>query len=145
MKAVLLPAMICAWSATLVLAHTGVQNPAVLARMDSMKAMGEATKVLGEMAKGVTGFDAAAARAAMGRLAAEAARTEALFEAPEQDPKSEALPKIWDSWDDFLARSAALEQTATRLQTGLDDLDAVRAGLGEIGTACKACHSEYRE
>ena len=40
------------------LAHQGVQNPAVLARMTVMSAIAEDTKILGSMAKGDTAFAA---------------------------------------------------------------------------------------
>ena len=127
------------------LAHGGVQNPAVLARMDAMKAIGDATKVLGEMAKGATAFDAATAQAAAAEIAAHAAETPALFEAPETDAKSEALPGIWDDFADFTAKAKDLEGLAGDLATGLDSPEPLRAGLGQLGDACKACHTEYRE
>ena len=127
------------------LAHGGVQNPAVLARMDAMKAIGDATKVLGEMAKGATAFDAATAQAAAAEIAAHAAETPALFEAPETDAKSEALPGIWEDFADFTAKASALEARADTLASGLETPDDLNAGLGQLGEACTACHKAYRE
>lgn len=127
------------------LAHTGVQNAAVLARMDAMKGIGEATKVLGQMAKGGVPFDADAARAAAARIAVHAAETPALFEARETDPKSEALPAIWDSFDDFTAKSIALETLAAGLATSIATPQDLTAGMAALGASCKACHSEYRQ
>ncbi len=94
------------------LAHTGVRNQAVKARMHAMGIIGENTKVLGSMYKGQTAFDAAAARAAAGAIAQQAARIPTLFAAPEDDPKSEALPAIWTSFDDFTEKAQKLSAAA---------------------------------
>lgn len=145
MKAKLVLPILLAFPASAALAHGGVQNAAVLARMDAMKAIGDATKTLGEMAKGAVAFDADAARAAAQTIAMHAGDTPALFEAREDDPKSEALPGIWEDFEDFTARANDLERLAGDLATGLDSPEALRAGLGQLGQACKACHTEYRE
>ena len=145
MKAKLILPILLTLGASAVLAHGGVQNPAVLARMDAMKAIGDATKVLGEMAKGATAFDTETARAAAQTIANHAAETPALFEAREDDPMSEALPGIWENFEDFTAKAADLETLAATLVTGLDSPEALRVGLGELGASCKACHSEYRQ
>ena len=132
-------------AATIAIAHTGVEDEEVLARMDDMKAMGDATKTLGLMAKGEAPFDAKTARSAATRIAEEAARTPALFESAATDPQSEALPAIWDNWADFTEKADALETVASGLATDIDSIDTLRAGMGDLGQACKACHSEYRE
>ncbi|PWL34862.1 cytochrome c [Marivita sp. XM-24bin2] len=131
--------------ATFAAAHTGVKNPAVMARMDGMKATQDGVKVPGAMVKGERSFDAEAARAAAAQIAAEAARTPDLFEAQETDPNSEALPTIWENFADFTAKSNNLETVALALSTSLETEDQLRAGLGQIGAACKACHEVYRE
>ncbi len=86
-------------TATTALAHQGVQNRAVLARMNGMSAIAENIKVLGNMAKGKVAFDQKAARVALQRMADHAAEAPELFEAREDDPKSEALPAIWEDFD----------------------------------------------
>jgi cytochrome c556 len=54
----LTPALIATFiMATAVLAHTGVKDPKVKARMDGMKLLGAQTKILDQMAKGVMPFD----------------------------------------------------------------------------------------
>lgn len=131
--------------ATFAAAHTGVKNPAVVARMDAMKATQDGVKVLGAMVKGERSFDATAARAAAAEIAAEAARTPDLFKAQETDPNSEALPVIWEDFADFTAKSKDLERVALALSASLETEDQLRAGLGQIGAACKACHEVYRE
>ncbi|MDA7429370.1 cytochrome c [Primorskyibacter aestuariivivens] len=124
------------------LAHTGVKNKTVLERMDGMKALAEQVKVLGDMAKGKTAYDADRAAAARTALIEEAAKVTAEFEAPETDPKSEALPVIWSDWDGFVSDARALENAVAALDTG--SLDGVRAGLGAVGQSCSGCHEDYR-
>ena len=131
--------------ATVALAHTGVKNPTVLARMHTMLLIGDATKVLGEMAKGTTPFDAAKAEEALASIAAKAADVPALFKAQEDDPKSEALPAIWEDYEDFSAKAKALEIAASEAAGSLTSVQEVGAALQSIGQTCKGCHSQYRE
>jgi len=129
--------------ATSALAHSGVKNPAVKARMDGMSGMGAATKVLGDMAKGNAAFDAAAAQTATRAIAVHASEIPALFKAPAQDPKSEASPKIWEAFADFTAQAEALENMALAASETAS-LAELRATLGQIGKNCSACHKTYR-
>lgn len=127
-----------------VLAHGDVKNPVVKMRHAAMKVIADNTKVLGEMAKGALPFDAAKAQEAAVAIAAQSAMIPALFEDPSNtDPKSEALPAIWDDFADFTAKSNAMRVAAEAMDTST--LDGVRVGLGQIGGACKACHADYRE
>lgn len=130
---------------SLAIAHTGVSNPDVLARMELMKQTQESTKVLGAMAKGERTFDASLARAAAAEIARHANETPDLFRAQEMDAKSEALPAIWENFDDFIRKSKDLGAVALALSTSLETEADLRAGLGQIGAACKACHESYRK
>ena len=131
-------------SAATALAHEGVQNPAVKARMDLMGQIAAETKVIGDMAKGTAPFDPARARAAALAMAEHAARVPALFKAPEDDPKSEALPAIWDDFADFTRKNDAMADAA-RAASGLETEADLRAALVVLGDACAACHKDYRE
>jgi len=129
----------------MVWAHSGVTNPAVMARMDSMKSIGDDMETLGNMMKGVTAFDAAVARAAAASLAVHAAETPALFEAEEDDPQSEAKAAIWQDYADFTEKSDALVELATGLSTSIDSVDDLPAAVRALGQACQTCHKLYRE
>jgi len=131
-------------TAGMVLAHSGVKNAAVKARMDGMGIIADNTKILGGMAKGAIAFDAAKARMAAKAIAQEARRIPALFEANETDPKTEALPAIWSNWQDFAQKGADLEQAALAMQSA-GTLDDVRGTLAVLGKTCKACHATYRQ
>ena len=125
-------------------AHDHVKNPTVKARMMAMEAIGESMKTLAGMAKGEMAFDADKASAAMGLIAATSATAAPLFEPNETDPKSEALPAIWENWDDFGKKMDTLAM-ASKANITIADAGALGAALGQVGGACKACHSDYRK
>lgn len=126
------------------LAHDDVSGlPAdVAARMTVMTQIKDAMAPLGGMAKGAVVFDADAAQAAVASLLDASERTAAAFEANVSDPKSEALPAIWENWDDFVAKADDLTFAAESWD--VSSLDRLRAGMGNIGAACSACHKSYR-
>lgn len=144
-KTRLLGALLVVSLGTVVLAHGGVKNPAVMARMEVMKAIGDAVKIIGKMDKGATAFDAETARAAAKQVALHAAKTSQLFEMQETDPKSEALPEIWVNFDDFSAKAKDLEAVATALSQSIRTPQELGIGLRQLGATCKACHGEYRK
>ena len=131
-------------TATAALAHQGVQNPAVKARMDGMSAIAENMKTLGQMSKGVTDFDAVLARSTVAAIAEHAAATPGLFEANETDPKSEARPEIWSNFEDFTAKATELESIAIGFSTSINEPADLNAAMRDFGANCKSCHSVYR-
>ena len=139
----LLLGMIAVVVATTAVAHQGVQNQAVLARMEGMSAINAATRTLGQMARERTAFDAAAAEAARASLESHANEVVGLFEAEESDPKSEAEPAIWDNFADFSDLANDLVQAAA----GADvrSLDALKRNFRAINRTCRACHGPYRQ
>lgn len=124
------------------LAHEGVKNEAVKARMMLMDGVKTATGALGGMAKGDVAFDAAKAGAARQALIDHAAAIPAAFKAPEMDPKSTALPAIWENWADFEAKARSMGAAAQELDTS--ELEWLQAGMGALGGSCAACHKAYR-
>ncbi|MBV2359213.1 cytochrome c [Thalassococcus sp. CAU 1522] len=129
-------------AATAALAHSGVKNAAVKARMDLMGEVKAATATLGDMSKGAKPFDAAKAEAARAALERHATRIPALFKAPESDPKTEARPEIWTDWDGFVAIADRMETVASAMDTG--SLKTLRAGMGRLAKTCKSCHEAFR-
>lgn len=117
-------------------------NPDVIARKELMKAMGGAAKTLGGMASGEVAHDAAAAETAKQTLIAGAGEIEAKFTSNAEDPASEAKPEVWTNWDDFLTKGKALGDAAAALDVA--SAASIGAGMGGVGGACKACHTDYR-
>jgi len=131
-----------ALTAGVAIAKEGVQDPTVKARMDLMGSIGMNTKVLGDMAGGKAPFDAAAAEAAKTALVAAATQIPAAFETEADDPVSEARPDIWMNMEGFVEKAKGLETAAGAID--VSSLESVQAGMGAIGGACKACHSDFR-
>lgn len=125
-------------------AETEATNPTVIKRMDSMKALGGSMKTLSGMAKGEMAFDATKANAAVAMIAEQGMMVPALFEANEEDPATEALPAIWENWDDFVAKNDDMVVAAKGVGE-IADQGAIGAALGQIGGTCKACHDDYRK
>jgi cytochrome c556 len=132
-------------AASLALAHGGVKDPIVMKRMMLMSSMAENTKILGQMLKSQTPFDAVQAMAALDALSDLAHKTPEAFKNPAQDPKSEAKSTLWDEFDTFTALSDDLIQATATAKTQLKSQTDLGPILATIGGQCKACHSKYRE
>lgn len=124
-------------------AKDGVQDPTVKARQELMGVIGMNTKILGDMAGGKTGYDAAAAEGAKAALIAASAEIAAKFEPQATDPMSDAKPEIWTSWDDFVKNAGVLNAAATAIDVA--SVETIGAGMGGIGGACKDCHTTFRK
>jgi cytochrome c556 len=128
--------------ATVAVAETESTDPTVIARQELMGGIGKNAKILGDMAKGTTPFDAAAAEAAKAVIVANSAEISAKFETNVTDAGSEAKPEIWTNWEDFAAKGVALNTAATALDAS--SVESVGAGMATVGEACGACHKAYR-
>ena len=125
------------------LAHGGVTNPAVLERMEAMSTIAAEVKALSGMARGEVGFDAAEVARRMQAIAATGAMVPVLFEAPETDPKSEAVPTIWTSYPEFTRRAVAMV-AAAEAGAGATDPVALQAALDALAETCRSCHASFK-
>ncbi|WP_100641819.1 c-type cytochrome [Alteromonas facilis] len=59
---------------------------------------------------------------------------------------TEALPKIWDNMDDFVAKANDMVVAAQALQVAAESGDegAYRKAIGGVGATCKGCHDSYK-
>ena len=98
--------------------------------------------VLARMSREKIEFDESLATSARLNLLRFAASTPAIFEDDDLPINSEALPAIWENWNDFLSKSEDLEFALEGVDTStLIDL---RGSLGNVGAACGSCHQKYR-
>ena len=132
-------------SATLALAHEGATG-VVKERMDLMKRQQKDMKLIGDMAKGKTPFDAAKAAEAARDISLTAKKIHELFPEGSEGGKSEALPSIWKDWDRFAGNAYDLESVADDLASSLDDGAAQdwKATFQKVTDACKSCHQDFR-
>ena len=98
--------------------------------------------VLARMSREKIEFDESLATSSRLNLLRFAASTPAIFEDDDLPINSEALPAIWENWDDFVSKSEDLEFALEGVDTStLIDL---RGSLGNVGAACGSCHQKYR-
>ena len=96
--------------------------------------------VLARMSREKIEFDESLAETARLNLLKLAASTPAIFEDDDLPINSEALPAIWENWDDFVSKSEDLEFVLEGVDTStLIDL---RGSLGNVGAACGSCHQK---
>ena len=126
-------------------AHSGVKDKNVKERMMVMKEMAGNTKIIGQMLKGKTSFDANQVKLALERLSALSLETPKVFTINATDPKSEAMPNIWDEFDEFTKLSKDLAETSIVLANSVENPEDLRPALKRISSGCKACHRRYRE
>ncbi|MDA9613131.1 cytochrome c [Paracoccaceae bacterium] len=126
-------------------AHSGVKDQNVKERMMVMKAMADNTKIIGQMLKRKTQFDADEAKSALERLSSLSLKTPKVFTVNATDPKSEAKPAIWDEFDEFTKLSLDLAETSIALASSIEIIEDLRPALKRISSGCKSCHSKYRE
>lgn len=124
--------------------HAGVTDARVMAWMEGMKSIARATRTVALMARGEEAFDPQALADAADVLEAEHLRIPALFEVPTEDTVSEALPAIWETWDDFEAKSQRGLQAVAQVRAA-GTLGELQAALGALNQSCRACHQIYRE
>ena len=132
-------------SATLALAHEGATG-VVKERMDLMDRQKDDMKIIGDMAKGKTPFDAAEAAEAASDIGLTAKKIPELFPEGSTGGKSEALPAIWEKWDRFTANADDLGSAADALVSALGDSENQdwKAAFEKVGEACKSCHEDFR-
>lgn len=105
---------------------------------------------LGSMAKGEAVYDAAiASRSAENVAAIASVLSMDQFPAGSEykaAADSFALPAIWATPDDFMAKITDLNTAAAALKVAsATDVEGLKAGMGQVGAACSACHKAYRQ
>lgn len=128
-------------------AHTGATGM-VKERMDLMKGMADSMKVMGAMFKGETAFDPAVVVEKAGFLAEHAPMILDMTPEGSGDHPSEALPVIWQAWDDYVADADALAEEGSKLvEIAIDGADqaAMREQYVKLGKTCGTCHDRFRK
>jgi len=138
-------------------AHTGAMG-IVKERMDGMSLLGDHAKTVGDMIKGKASFDLLAVEEAAQAFVNHGDQIPSLFPDTKDSRESvvtEALPAIWDNWDDFVALaeqftkdSQTLLTMATDLSSSSESVDdqsrAVRTVFFKTAKSCLRCHKQFR-
>ena len=126
-------------------------NPAVTARKAHMQLYSFNLGTLGAMAKGEVEYDADAASAAAGNLAALAALSQRAYWVPgtssdDLPDESRALPAIWQEGSKAGEIGASFAEAAAALAAVAGDgKDPMAAAIGAVGKGCGDCHEGYRK
>ena len=124
--------------------HAFAQEDLIAKRQALMKDNGAQARTAGQMVQGVTPFDAAAAKAAMEKLAANA--TEIPVDFPAGSEGGDALPSIWENFADFEARAATLKTAAEAAAVAAEQgIEAFGPAFQAVGQSCSGCHELYRK
>lgn len=126
---------------------TKSSNADVAARHMMMEVVAKNMGILGSTAKGEIAFNAGLVQSAAGgiNMLAKIDPTSLWTEGTEQGAAdlSRAKTEIWSDPAGFAQKFEDMA-TASAALMGAEDLDALRAGMGPLGGACKACHESYR-
>ena len=152
--ALLLSGLIIAGQA---MAHSGAMG-IVKERMDGMSILGDHAKSVGNMLKGKTPFQIVAVQDAAQAFVTHGKQIPTLFpdtKDSREGSETEALPAIWDNWEDFTALARQFTEDSQKLVTLSDGLSigtqsaedqsrAVRAAFFRASKSCSGCHERFR-
>ena len=127
-----------------VLAHKGAKG-IVGERMMMMKHMGDGMKNLSKMVTGKAPFKANRVESIATMLKTHAEEIPSQFPKGSLQKPTEALPVIWEKWDDFKAQAEDLAKLAVELESSVASGQAASlAVFAKIGKSCSACHDVFR-
>ncbi len=124
---------------------------AVKARQSQMTLYAFNMGLLGAMAKGEVDYDATAASAAAGNLAALSRMDQSRLWPQGSDSEAlgldttKAAPAIWAAGSTVGEKGMAFGAAAMALEAAAGGgLDALRGAMGDVGKSCGGCHESYR-
>ncbi|HEX8662433.1 MAG TPA: cytochrome c [Beijerinckiaceae bacterium] len=140
LRTVLLTAAL-AVGATAVLA----QGDPIATRKQTMKGVGDATKIGSAMAKGEAPFDAAKAKEILQVYANAADKMHNYFpENSKTGGETTAAPTIWQNQAEFRKRFDDWAAEIKKASAQTDNLDNFKAAFGNLTKACGGCHETFR-
>lgn len=118
-------------------------------RHANFEAMGRAMKATADQFKSGRN-DLGVIRKSAATLAGAAPKVAGYFPkgtGPEGNPKTEALPTIWQKPAEFAAANQRLVDASKGFQAAAatGNLDQIKAAFGTLGGACKNCHDNFRK
>lgn len=118
-------------------------------RMDAMKDMGDANKVIGDMVKRKRPFDADEIRSLATNIQRHGAQIPELFPDTKDSREghaTEAKPIIWEQWGKFESLSNDLKRESEKLSeiAAKGDEKAIRKQYAAVAKTCRGCHKDYR-
>lgn len=128
-------------------AHDGATG-VVKQRMEAMSDMGDAMKAMASMVKGKQAFEPALFIQSGETIAKHSDMIPELFPAGSMEGKSEAVPAIWQQWDDFFSlgyRTKTDAEALVKMAQEGSELRPLTKQFVKLANDCKACHKDYRK
>lgn len=133
------------------IASDGPHDKAIKARQAMFQLYSFSVGTLSGMAKGKIEYDAVLAAELANNLNAAANLGQSAFwpagsdNSNAENARTRALPKIWETFPAITENTDELKSAAAVLaENAGNGLDALKAGMGDVGKACKGCHDKYR-
>ncbi|MCW8891020.1 MAG: cytochrome c [Sedimenticola sp.] len=127
------------------MAH-GKATGIVKQRMELMKKIEKQMRSISIMEKGKLPYDATRISQHAEMIRRSSSKIPALFPEGSLHKPTEALPVIWEQWDQFLDETNLLEQEAAELQALATEGDkqAVLEQFNKLEKSCSRCHEIFR-
>lgn len=128
-------------------AHSGATG-IVKERMDKMGEVASGMKVIARMLNGQVEFDPAVLEASASEIADHASGFAPLFPEGSVSSPSEARPRIWTRWDEFIDHFSTMEARAVSLAdqaASVEDPSDLKGAFGQLADTCKSCHQDFRQ
>lgn len=133
-------------TAAVVYAH-GNATGIVKERMEMMESLGKASKAMAKMIKGEVAYRGEAMAKHARTINSHSQEITEYFPEGSLQQASEALPVIWERWDEFERLTRQLEASSAKLidvaQNG--DRKAARRQFTRVAKSCKGCHEDFRQ
>jgi cytochrome c556 len=121
------------------------QGDPIAQRKQTMKGVGDATKIGSAMAKGEAPFDAAKAKEILAVYANAADKMHNYFpENSKTGGETTAAPTIWQNQAEFRKRFDDWAAEIKKASAQTDNLDNFKAAFGNLTKACGGCHETFR-
>lgn len=127
-------------------AHSGADG-IVKERMDMMGEIARGMKTIGAMMKGEAAYDAEMAKASALEIYGHMSHIAEMFPEGSTEKPSEALPAIWENWDEFVALADKLKADAKTLAEVAGTASSAAEIKGQfalVGQSCGSCHEKFR-
>ncbi len=130
---------------TSTMAHKGAKG-IVKERMDLMQDIRKHMKVIGQMIRGKTDFDAPTAKKSAKVIGGHASHMPMMFPKGSIKGPSEAVPAIWQDWPEFKRLAEDLLSAAGQMESE-PNLTKERAGpiFKKMAATCSGCHKVFRK
>jgi len=123
-----------------------IANDVLDEREQHMKTLGKEVKTMASMVKGRSDFDADQFVSGAWNMSDAMEGMLDLFPAGSHGGDSAAKAKIWDNWEDFVAKYQAAVEATDNLADAADEGDetTIKKAFGKVGKSCSSCHRQYR-